>query len=109
MTYDHELTLISQTVKEDEIGNQIAEEAFDVVFCRVANVGQAELYAARVDDLRLEIKFIIHNFEYTGQKAVLFQGERFQIASTTDGAYTNAKYLSFDEIELTCEKVIADG
>jgi SPP1 family predicted phage head-tail adaptor len=109
MTYDHELTLISQTVTEDEIGNQIAEEAFDVVFCRIANVGQAERYAARVDDLRLEIKFIIHNFEYAGQKVAQYQGERFRVISTTDGAYANAKYLAFDEIELTCEKVIGNG
>ena len=109
MTYDHELTLISQTVTEDGIGNQIPVETLDSVLCRLANVGQSERYAARVDDLRPEIKIIIHSFEYSGQRVVKFNGERYQVISTIEGSYANARYLSFDEIELTCEKVIGNG
>ncbi len=107
--YNHKLILISYEITEDELGNDIRIEVRHEVLCRLANVGQSERYNAAVNDLKLEIKFIIHNFEYAGQKEVEFEGEKHKVISTVDGAYSNSRYLEFDEIELTCEKVLGSG
>ena len=107
--YDNELALISYGIGEDEIGNETKIEIKEYVFCKLANIGQIERYNAAVNDLKLEIKFIIHNFEYSGQKEVEFEGVKHKVISTVDGAYSNSRYLEFDEIELTCEKVIGSG
>jgi len=109
LLYNNELTLLSYEIGEDEIGNETKLETKETVFCRLSNVGQSERYNAAINDLKLEIKFIIHNFEYSGQKEVEFEGVKHKVTSTVDGAYSNSRYLDFDEIELTCEKVIGSG
>ena len=45
----------------------------------------------------LEIMFVAHEFEYSGEQEVEFEGERYKVI------------LAFDEMELTCERVAADG
>lgn len=101
MTYDHELTLINQTYIEDEIGNQIPMETQTTVLCSVKSVGRSEFYNAAVTGLRPEIVFVVHGYEYTGEKLVEFEGNRYRVVRT----YAN----NFEEIEITCEKVAADG
>ena len=101
MTYDHELTLISQTVKEDEIGNQIPVETETVVLCGLKSVGRNEFYSAAVTGLKPELVFVIHGYEYNGEQEVKFEGNRYRVIRT---------YLTdFEEVELTCERVAADG
>ena len=101
MTFDHELTLISQTVKEDEIGNQIPVETETVVLCGLKSVGRNEFYSAAVTGLKPELVFVIHGYEYNGEQEVKFEGNRYRVIRT---------YLTdFEEVELTCERVTADG
>lgn len=101
MTYDHELTLISQTVKEDEIGNQIPVESCKTVLCSVKSVGRTEFYSAAVAGLRPELVFVIHGYEYNGEQAVEFDGVRYRVIRTYQ--------VDFEEMELVCERVAADG
>ena len=101
MTYDHELTLISQTITEDEIGNQIPVETETVVLCGLKSVGRNEFYSAAVTGLKPELVFVIHGYEYNGEQVVKFEGNRYRVIRT---------YLTdFEEVELTCERVGADG
>ena len=101
MTYDHELTLISQTITEDEIGNQIPVETETVVLCGLKSVGRNEFYSAAVTGLKPELVFVIHGYEYNGEQEVKFEGNRYRVIRT---------YLTdFEEVELTCERVTADG
>ncbi len=110
MTYDHELTLISQTVKEDEIGNQIPVETRKTILCKVKSVGRSEFYGAATAGLRPEIVFVAHEFEYSGEREVEFEGERYKvIRAYRGGATRQGSKLAFDEMELTCERVTADG
>lgn len=101
MTYDHELTLIGQTYTEDEIGNQIPVETETVVLCGLKSVGRTEFYNAAATGLKPELIFVIHGYEYKGEQIVKFEGTRYRVIRTyaTD----------FEEVELTCEKVAADG
>ena len=100
MTYDHELTLISQTVTEDEIGNQVPVETETVILCGLKSVVRAEFYKAALNGLKPEMVFVIHAYEYSGQKKVKFEGNYYSVIRTYEP--------SFEELELTCERIIAD-
>lgn len=101
MTFDHELALISQTITEDEIGNQIPVETRKTILCKVKSVGRSEFYGAATAGLRPERVFVIHGYEYEGEQEVEFQGERYRVVRTYS--------VSFEETELTCERVVANG
>lgn len=101
MTYDHELTLIAQTMGEDEIGNQTPTETRKTVLCNVKSVGRNEFYSAATAGLRPSIVFVIHGYEYDGEQVVEFEGTRYNVIRTYS--------TDFEEVELTCERVAADG
>ena len=101
MTYDHELTLITQIMIEDEIGNQIPVETKKDILCGLKSIGRNEFYNAAATGLKPEITFIIHAYEYSGQKKVEFEGVPYNVIRTYEP--------SFEELELTCERIIGDG
>lgn len=101
MTYDHELTLIGQTIQEDDIGNQISVETETVVLCGLKSVGRSEFYSGAATGLRPELVFVIHAYEYNGEQIVEFEGVRYRVIRTYQ--------TGTEEIELTVEKVNADG
>lgn len=101
MTYDHELILIAVTITQDEIGNEIETETETGIYCGLKSVGRTEFYNAAVNDLKPELIFVIHPYEYNGEKKVEFEGERYSVIRTYRA--------SIEDMELTCEKVGADG
>ncbi|WP_374717115.1 phage head closure protein [Geobacillus thermodenitrificans] len=101
MTYDNELTLIKQEFIEDEIGNQTPIETRKTVLCNVKSVGRNEFYSAATAGLRPSIVFVMHGYEYNGEQQVEFEGVRYNVIRTYS--------TDFEEIELTCERVAADG
>lgn len=98
--YNHEIILISSGYTEDEIGNQIPNEKRKPILCKVNSIGQNEFYNAAASDLRPELKFTIHRYEYENERKVEFEGHRYSVLRT----YATG----FEEIELTCERVGAD-
>ena len=102
MSYDHELILISHMIGQDNIGNSIPIETIETsILCRLNSVGRSEFYNAAVAGLRPEIVFTIHNYEYSGQKQLRFEGILYSVIRT----YAT----SFEELELTCERVAGHG
>lgn len=96
----NELTLISETYTEDEIGNQIVTEVENTVFCEVKSISRSEFYNAATTGLKPSIVFVIHDFEYNGEELIKFENKKYKVIRT---------YLkSVDEIELTCEKVLGN-
>ncbi len=101
MTYDHELTLIDYTIEYDEIGQQKKIETRTNILCAVKSIGRNEFYAAAQAGLKPEITFVIHGYEYNGEKEVEFEGQKYKVIRT---------YMKdFEEMELVCEKVIGNG
>lgn len=101
MTYDHELTLIDYTIEYDEIGQQKKIETRTNILCAVKSIGRNEFYAAAQAGLKPKITFVIHGYEYNGEKEVEFEGEKYKVIRT---------YMKdFEEMELVCEKVIGNG
>lgn len=101
MTYDHEVTLISQTYEQDEIGNQIPVESETTVLCGKRSVGRSEFYNAAANGMRPELVLVIHGYEYHDEKVVRFEGAKYNVV--------RSYATTFEEIELTCEKVIGNG
>ena len=100
MTYDNELTLISKSYTEDEIGNQIPSESTNTILCAEKSIGRNEFYSAAVSDLKPEKIFIIHRYEYNNEKEILFEGKRYSVIRTYSA--------DIEEIELVCERKTAD-
>ena len=98
--YNHELILLSGGYTEDELGNQIPSVNRRPVLCKMESVGRNEFYSAAAANLRPEITFIIHQYEYGGESKVEFEGQQYSIIRTYG--------TGFEEIELTCERVGAD-
>lgn len=98
MTYDYELTLIGYETEYDEIGQEINVPVERKILCGIKSIGRNEFYAAAQAGLRPEITFIIHNYEYNGEKEVKFEGQKYKVIRTYS--------TDFEEMELVCEKVL---
>ena len=98
--YSHELILLGSGYTEDELGNQIPNEIRKPILCKVDSVGRNEFYSAATSNLRPEIVFTIHKYEYDNERKVEFEGKKYSVLRN----YATG----FEEIELTCERVGAD-
>ncbi|ALX50465.1 phage head closure protein [Lentibacillus amyloliquefaciens] len=101
MMYNHELILIRTETEYDDIGNPIKVEEKNPVLCQVNSIGSNEFYDAAAQGLKPEIEFVVHGYEYFGEQVVEFEGVRYSVIRV----YRE----SFEEIELTCERDIANG
>ncbi|MCP3025413.1 phage head closure protein [Halobacillus sp. A5] len=100
-TFDHELTLIHVSYEEDEIGNQKKVEEKRTILCNVNSISKSEFYDASVQGIKPEIEFIINKFEYENESKVEFEGVKYSVIRTYS--------INFEEIELTCERVVGNG
>lgn len=112
--YNHELVLISYEKSEDDVGNEIKETIETTVLCKLFDVGQTEFYNAKIAGVKPEMKFVVHDFEYDGQREIVFQSVKYQVIRTYQMGHElstrkRANSLKFDEIELTCERVVGHG
>ncbi|OEH52966.1 phage head-tail adapter protein [Oceanobacillus sp. E9] len=99
-TFDHEVTLIKNVTNYDDLGNPIKDEEKTTILCDLKSIGRSEFYNASVQNMKPEIAFVVHAFEYDNQKLVKFDGIRYSVLRT---------YSDDDEfIELTCERVIGN-
>ena len=101
MTFDNELTLISESYVEDEIGNMVPVEQKQVILCNVKSITGAEFYRAATVGLNPEKIFGVHPFEYNDEKFVEFEGKRYKVLRSYQP--------DLEEVELTCERVISNG
>lgn len=98
MTYDYELTLVKQSYRLDDLMNQLPEKVETVVYCDLKSITRAEYYNAASQGIKPEIVFVIHKYEYNEEKEILFEGKKYKVIRTYS--------TNFEEIELTCERVI---
>lgn len=100
MNYDYELILIHRPFTQDDIGNELPGEPVETpLLCRKESVGRSEFYNAAAIGMQPEAVFVIHAYEYAGQTEVRFEGAKYKVIRTYQ--------TSFEEIELTCQKVVS--
>ena len=97
------IKLVSITVTDDDIGNQVETETTNEVWAEETGIRQSEFYNAAVAGLRPEKTFIIWANEYTGQVKVECNSVKYKVIRT----YINP--AKSEMVELICERVIADG
>ena len=106
MTYDNELTLIQQTTTYDDIGNPIESDNKINVLCGLKSIGRTEFYNAAANGLKPTLIFVVHPYEYNGETYVEFSEDekpkqKYKVIKTYKP--------NFEDLELTCEKVIGNG
>lgn len=100
MRHKEVIELLSVTVTEDELGNQIEQETARQVFANEFSIRDRDFYSAGVQGLKPEKRFEIYVFEYQNEPKFIHNGIKYRIIRTeTKG----------EKIRLTGEKVIGDG
>lgn len=98
--YNHELILLGSGYTEDDLGNQIPVNTRKSILCKVDSVGRNEFYSAGASDLKPEIVFTIHKYEYENERKIVFEGQQYSVI--------RPYATGFEELELICERVGAD-
>jgi SPP1 family predicted phage head-tail adaptor len=93
---DSTLKLISYTQTKDKYGMPVKVESKTEIFCRVTSVSGSEFNAASQNGIKPQWKFIIRSREYSGEKVVEFEGQKFAIYRTYQS--------SLDDLELYVEE-----
>lgn len=101
MTYDNELTLIGSTIAKDEIGQEVETPTETTVLCGLKSVGRNEFYSAAQAGLKPTLIFEMHGYEYNEEKKIIFGTQEYKVIRTYSP--------SFEVLELTCERVGANG
>lgn len=100
MRQDKVIILISVTIIQDSIGNQIETPIERTVFANELSVGSGEFYNAAVTGLRPAKRFEVYTREYQGEAKLKHDGITYSIIRTEGKG---------EKTRLTCERVAADG
>ncbi|SFR15260.1 hypothetical protein [Desulfoscipio geothermicus] len=100
MRHNQVIYLITTTIQEDEIGNQIPVETERKVYANEFSVSSNEYYNAALSGLRPAKMFEIYSFEYQGEGKLKHNDITYRIIRTESRG---------EKTRLTCERVAADG
>ena len=82
MTFDYEATLISQTFTVDAYGDKVLSSVEKKILCSLSSISSSEFYQAHATGLRPEVKIIMWNFEYSGERKIKFEGHEYDVVRT---------------------------
>lgn len=100
MRYNQVVYLLSVTVTEDEIGNQVETVTERMVYANELAVTGEEFYNAAVTGLRPVRRFEIYSFEYNNEDKLKCDGVVYRIIRVEKRG---------EKARITCERVAADG
>ena len=93
---DDAIWLVSATMGQDAIGQQIPKESRRRVLCQIGEISRREWYDAGSHGLKPEIMFSVFFGDYCGEKTVEYNGDRYTVYRT---------YRADQEtVELYCER-----
>lgn len=99
-TFDYEIALLTLGTKMDHNGNQIETVTnAKTIFANVESVSRNEFYAAATVDMKPELIFSVHWFEYDGQKRIRYKNNFYNVIRT---------YTRDELIELVVSSTIGD-
>lgn len=106
MTYDDELILrATEHLTDadgkpllDADGNQLTRTVDTAVLCARRSAFQSEYFNAATGDLKPGYVFVVHQYEYSGQREVVHRGNVFEVYRTYE--------TGIEEIELHTREVI---
>lgn len=71
--------LISNKIKQDENGNEIADGTEVMVFCAEVGVYSSEFFNAGIIDIKAEVLLLIDFDNYEGQKIVKYNNAKYSV------------------------------
>ena len=78
-----QVTLLSiRTRTKDAIGQEFVTEKATTIFCGVQSVTAKEFFEAGEQGIRPEYKLTVYAWEYKGEQAVIFRGQRLVVYRT---------------------------
>lgn len=100
MEYSEIVYLVSSEIIEDDIGNNISSNATEKkIYAKKQSVRTNEFYNATMTGLTPSCEFVIKRLNYSGEKELLWNDERYEVIRTID---PKNKY----DIVLVCSKKI---
>ena len=84
MRHNQIIKLITVTVTEDAIGNQIASTTERTVYANEFYVNQSEFYNASVAGLKPEKQFELYSYEYQGESKLKHDTDTYNITRRQD-------------------------
>lgn len=100
MRHKDVIELLAVTITEDELGNQIEQEAARQVYANEFTISDRDFYTAGVQGLKPEKRFEIYRFDYQNEPKFKHNGIKYKIIRTETRG---------EKIRLTGEKVVGDG
>lgn len=100
MRHNQVIYLISSSVTEDDIGNQIETPTERKVFANEFTVSSGDFYNAALSGLRPGKMFEVYTFEYHSEPKLKHNSITYRIIRTEGKG---------EKTRLTCERVAADG
>lgn len=94
MKHNQVIYLISTTITEDGIGNQVETPTERQIFANEMSVGSSEFYNAALTGLRPAKMFEIYSFEYRGESKLKHGTTTYRIIRTEGRG---------EKIRITCE------
>jgi SPP1 family predicted phage head-tail adaptor len=91
------IDLISITTTTNDIGDTVEVETAKQVYANKKSIKQSEYYQALSAGLKPVVTFVIHSFEYEGEKKLTYSTKPYNIIRTFEKG---------DFIELICEAVV---
>ncbi|MCK0471396.1 phage head closure protein [Halalkalibacter sp. APA_J-10(15)] len=82
MRHKDVIELLSITIVEDDLNNQIEQEVPRPVFANEFDIGATEYYSAGAQGLKPEKRFEIYAFEYRGETKFKYNGNEYTIIRT---------------------------
>ena len=106
MIGDYGLTLISTDIIYDDVGNAIETPVEIDILCDMKSIRRTEFYNAAANGLKPEYILVVHPYEYNNETYIKFSEDanpkkKYRIMKTYK--------KNFEELELTCEKVIGNA
>ncbi len=96
MNWNNEVTLVSEKLVMDDIGNQIPQTFENVILCEKKNVTRQEFYEASSSGFKPSLVLNIHAYEYNNETKLIFEGTMYVIIRTYS--------VDLEKLELTCER-----
>ncbi|MCM3444378.1 hypothetical protein [Metabacillus halosaccharovorans] len=96
MRHDKVIYLLTTTITEDAIGNQIEQEVPRMVFANEFEVSSSEFYEASLQGLKAEKRFELYSFEYEDETKLMYNNEEYKVIRTQSKG---------EKVRITCQKV----
>lgn len=99
-----DIVLLTETIERDSYGQEIVTYTETPVQAEKKSVTRSEFYQAATSDLKPEVVFDVHTFEYFGEKLLRWNGVIYSIIRAYDHDRSGLKLT-----ELVCERRVGHG